>query len=269
MIENIKNNTYCVEFKSIEEFYNYLCNTPVNDAFKNRELKSKTGRPEFTKTNSYEEAVELMKYGWEDMAKELNQKLAAKSRNVVYGNRQVNKFDVCGYQASVPRYLQGIPTNMISKKNIPVKEKVVTINKSVTYAGRVSIKDIISESVRVLQIVKKLEVQGVKANINVIFGTEKAGRKIICKIRVKNANERLNISKLAFCLVHPSMLRRIIFRFVEVYPYTTNYFVIGYGSPMYENDMYSVCEKEYVLPAFMRIHSKEIEELKDLEMFKA
>lgn len=269
MIENIKENTYCVEFKSIEEFYNYTCNTPTNDAFKNKELKSKTGRLEFTKTNSYEEAVELMKHGWDDMAKELNQKLTAKSKNVVYGNKQVNKFDVCGYQASVPRYLQGIPTNMISKKNIPVKEKIITINKSVNYNSGVSTKDIISESVRVLQIVKKLEAQGVKVNLNVIFGTERIGRKIICKIRVKNANERLNISKLAFCLVHPSMLRRIIFRFIEVYPHTTNYFVIGYGSPMFEHEMYSVCEKEYIFPAFLRISDRDIEELKDLEKYRA
>src|SRR5699024_11437952 len=66
------------------------------------------------------------------------------------------------------------------------------------------------------------------------------------------SNEKLNISKLAFPLVNPSMLRRLFFRFIEVYPNVTNSFVCGYGRPADSDEIRKIFKNEYLLPNFIR-----------------
>lgn len=265
-IEHIEGKEFCVEFSSIEEFYDYLCNTPFNDAFKNATHHSIAETYKFTKTHSFDEAVNLMRNGWDDMAQELTKQLSAKKISVQHGTKTRSVYDVAGFQACVPRYLQGIPTNMINQRKMPVKDKVITINKSIGYPGNIKTDVIIEESVKALQIVKKLESQGFRVNLNLIHGTEHGGVRICTKIRVKKANERLNISKLAFCFVHPSMLRRLMFRFIEVYPKVTSGFVGGYGYVTSTKNLKFFCEGDFLIPSFVK---QDVNDITDLEIFRA
>ena len=79
MKETNNNNKYLVEFNSIEEFYKYIKETPINDAFSGRELSSERDGSEFSGTESFDEAVSLLKNGDKDIAKKLTQKIKAKS----------------------------------------------------------------------------------------------------------------------------------------------------------------------------------------------
>jgi len=62
----------------------------------------------------------------------------------------------------------------------------------------------------------------------------------------------MNISKLAFPLVHPSMLRRLMFKYLEVTDLITNRdFANGYGSPIEDADV--VLEKgELLIPKYFK-----------------
>lgn len=139
---------------------------------------------------------------------------------------------VQGYQAVVPLYLNGCPQNMVNSKMVSVKQKIITLNKSVSYSAYTTTRQIEDESVKAMQIVKRLESQGYRCNLNIVLGVFKGTRRFIVKIRIKNANEKLNVSKLAFPMVHPSMLRCLFFRFIEVYPKVTSVFSYGYGHPI-------------------------------------
>ena len=268
MQETIKGNDYCTEFKSIDEFYGYISTTPYNTAFgpEAYNKSSETMGYGFTKTHNFNEAVTLMINGWDDVAKKIAQKLDARKDDIVSAVKQKSFCDVVGYQACVPLYLQGVPANMVNRKNVPVKQRVVTINKCINYSGAVDADEIIEESVKALMIVKKLEAQGIRVNANVFLGTESGHRRITCKVRIKNSGERLNISKMAFLLAHPSMLRRMMFHFIEVYPNTTSSFVGGYGHPICKDEMIKMVSKgEYFIPAVVETS---METLKDLESFK-
>lgn len=159
---------------------------------------------------SFDEALEHLKSGWEDGAKKIFDNL---SKKYISDNKtkMVSKYDVVGFQASVPRYLQGIPTNMINQKRVPNKQKVITIVKHVGFLGNVSETEIIENSVKALAIVKKIEEQGIRCNVDVISPVKNNGVKVAIRIRIKNSSERLNIGKLAFAIANPDMLRRIIF----------------------------------------------------------
>lgn len=267
--EQITTKTEVIEFDSLREFYDYICNTPFNDAFRWAKHSSVEGDEYFTKTKDFNEAVELFKSGWSDMAGKLVQKLKVIESKTVPMMKPRSKLDVCGYQAIVPMYLQGVPNNMVNKKMVPVKQKVITLNKSIDYHGGVSTNEIIEESIKAMQIVKKLEAQGYRCNLNLVLGST-AGygadkKQFVMKVRIKSANEKLNVSKLAFPLVHPSMLRRLFFRFMEVYPKVTKNFVHGYGMPASSGEMRQMFKGEYLLPNFIKKDVNSINGIEDLE----
>lgn len=259
--------TTVVEYNSMNEFYKYLCDTPFNDSFRWEEHKSVTNTEKFAQTKNFNEAVELMKNGWSDMSKKLSQRLEVKEKQMQPMMKSRTTYGVAGYQAIVPLYLNGVPTNMASKKMIPIKQKVITLNKSINYSWYIDAKEIVDESIKAFQIVKKFEAQGYRCNLNVILGAQKNGTQYILKIRVKNATEKLNLSKLAFPLVHPSMLRRLYMRWLEVFPKVPSCFVGGYGSPMSVDLMKQNAEfdkGEYILPAFVKKDVNKINTIEDL-----
>lgn len=263
---NDKLNTEVVEYDSLKEFYDYLVSTPFNKAFCWEDHHSVTGDSEFTKTKNFEEAVELFKNGWSDMAERLTKRLKVIENQTEPTMKVKNTLGVSGYQAIVPLYLNGVPANMLNKKMVPIKQKVVTINKSIDYNGATSANTIIEESIKAMQIIKKLEAQGYRCNLNIVLGASKESKGFFVKIRVKSANEKFNVSKLAFPLVHPSMLRRLFFRFIEVYPTVTKDFVWSYGKPASTQEMRNMLGKnEYLLPNFIKKDVKSITNIEDLE----
>lgn len=264
-VEQINSKTEVIQFDSLNEFYDYLCKTPFNEAFRWAEHSSVTGSKSWTKTESFEEATELFKNGWSDMATKLVQRLKVIENKTQPTMKPRSSTGVCGYQAIVPMYLNGQPNNMLTKKMVPIKQKVVTINKSIDYAGMVSSDTIVEESIKALQIIKKLEAQGYRCNLNIVLGSSKYGKAFYVKVRVKSANEKLNVSKLAFPLVHPSMLRRLFFRFIEVYPNVTKDFVHSYGAPATSSELRSVFKGDYLLPNFIKKDVEKINTIDDLE----
>ena len=263
-----------VEYGSIGEFMEYIKNTKTNKSFTGKMLYSnKTDylTRSFTKTSNFNEAVDLMKNGWSEKAKEMEKTLKLKIKNNNSQDIIKSIYDVTGFQCSVARYLNGIPTSMINQKRIIHKDKVINITKHVGYLGNVSASTIEKESIKALQIVYALEQNGIRVNLFIaspVEGNDK--EKFFLKIKIKNSSERMNVSKMAFPLVHPSMLRRLIFRWREVYPEITPSFVCGYGSTI--NDTGYLREllkkhgdKEYFIPNFISKDIKKISNTKDLQ----
>lgn len=263
----INTKTEIIEYDSLQEFYDYIIQTPFNQAFCWAKHSSVDGSYSFTKTHDFTEATELFKKGWSDMATKLVQKLKVIENKTQPTMKPRNTLSVCGYQAIVPLYLQGVPNNMVNKKMVPIKQKIITLNKSIDYNCGVSADEIIEESIKAMQIVKKLEAQGYRCNLNLVLGSSAGypAKQFVLKIRIKSANEKLNISKLAFPLVHPSMLRRLFFRFMEVYPNATKDFVGGYGHPATSSEMRKMFKGEYLLPNFIKKDVNKINCIDDLE----
>lgn len=258
-----KITTYIREFDSLNNFYEYITTTPLNGTFcwEKGGLSSTAGSKKFTGTENFEEAVNLFKNGWDDMAKKLTKKLKVTQNQTMCSEVQKTVYDIVGFQCSVPRYLQGIPTSMVNKKLVPIKQKVVTLNKDFSYNCSIKTEDIIEASIKTMEVVKRIEAQGVRVNLNVIFGITAGNTREIVKIRIKSANERVNISKLAFPLVHPSMFRRLGFRYIEVAPTITDNYSIGYGMSLNGSQLKQYCKDEYVLP---RLFDGNLSQLGDL-----
>lgn len=263
--------TDIVEFDNLMDFWKYISETQTNSAFSWRSdltdsMKTGSSKLDFTKTNTFEEAVELLKNGWSEMAAKINHQLNVKKLTAGTMMQQRNKLSVEGFQAVVPMYLNNQPNAMFSRKMVPVKQKVVTLVKNIGYSGYVSADTIIEESVKCLRIVNKIEQSGIRVNLDIVDGTNESSLELITRIRLKSAGERMNVSKMAFPLVHPSMLRRLYFRMTEVYPSITKEFNFGYGRPTNDSQLRSYMSKdEYLLPAFVKKNVDEITTINDLE----
>lgn len=257
-------NTTVNHYKSISEFYKYICDTPFNEPFRWARHSSVENDYWFSHTHSFDEAVDLLKNGWDDMAQKLTQKLNVQASPEV--QRQMQTIvGVAGFQPIVPLYLAGVPTNMVSRQFRPVKQKVVNITKLFNYSAGVGTEKIIEQSVLTMRIVKKLEAQGLRVNLSIALGTTAGDSEIVGKIQLKGANEKLNVSKLAFPMVHPSMLRRLYFRYIEVEPHVTQRFVGSYGSPISYERMQKLLPNEVVLPSRFQCNPDDINTLEQLK----
>lgn len=264
MQEMKMNGVQLRKYDNIADFENFINNTPFNEVFRWESHNSVSTDRHWTGTNNYEEAVDLLKHGADDLSKRLEKAYQIKAADV--GNKIVTRshYDVVGFQASVPRYLQGIPTSMVNQKKVVQKAKVITLNKDMNYNCGWSVEDIINESAKALAIVKKIEGTGVRVNLNLCWVAQAGYQKVGCKIRLKNAGERLNVSKLAFVMAHPSMLRRILFRWLEVNPDVVDRsYAGGYGRPSNIKDIQE--SGEYTLP--IRITSID-ETIKEMQLNK-
>ena len=241
---------HLVEFNSIQEFYDYIHETPLNNTFSNCSyLASEKNRASWAGTSSFKEASDLLRNGWAYGAQNLTQKLKVAEADKEVQTTYRNVLSMAGYQAIVPLYLNGVPNNMVNKKMVPVKQRVLTINKAISASASVSSETLMNESAKCFQIIKKIEASGIRVNLNLLISTGH----VCVKIRLKSAGEKLNISKLAFPLVHTSMFRRLYFKFIETYPTIPRSYRNGYGRVPDEWEFKKVCGKgEIILPTLLR-----------------
>lgn len=257
--------TYVYNFNTISEFTQFISNATTNDVFQGKKLSSKkTDDPDWSGTACFEDAVNLFTKGWDVKAKELANVIKATDKNVNKTIKPVKALGVQGYQPIVPLFMVGCPVNMASTKMQATKNKVIDVVKCICYNAFTSSSTIVDESIKALKVIKRLEVMGYRVNLNICCMSEVGNRRLVCNIRVKSGSEKLNLSKLAFPLVHPSMLRRFLFRFIEVCPETTHPFTNGYGHGS-DSKAAEIFPKSYVLKSFINVNPEEIKTIDDLE----
>lgn len=260
-------NCDLVQFDSISEFYDFISTAPENHVFQDHYwLSSKMNGYSFTKTESFEDAVDLLFNGWDDGAKRLTQQLKSVEKAIAPVSKPRPKAGVVGYQAIVPAYLNGDPNSMMGTVRKPVKQPVVNVTKMIAYGSGVSADTVIAESLKAMQIVKKLENQGQRVNLFIMRSGSAHGKQIACRVKIKGANERLNVSKAAFPMCHPSMQRRLMFRFTETYEGVTAGFRSGYGRPSTKGDVVDILPKnEIVIPTMVWKDVSKIKTFEDLQ----
>lgn len=258
MIRKEVDGSKIVIFNSISEVVKYNRETERTEYYRYYHTSDKTGRYDFTRTNSYEEAEDLLLHGWDSMAEKLTKKVGNVKCKSGYKNKTI--YSVQGYQACVPRYLQGIPDNMVSSKKIVTKQKVLNIVKDFGYNGATSTETIERESIKVLKAVSDLESKGYRVNLSIVFVSSNNGYTGV-QVKIKNASQRMNIKQMAFPLVHPSMFRRIMFGLIERLPETRN-FGMGYGYCTEYRQIKHLFRGEYFIPRIVYE-----EEITDIEQY--
>lgn len=186
----------------------------------------------FAGTKSYDEAEGLLVNGWNEHIDKF--KSAAKVSPNVRRTQRKPATGVVGYAPNVPNAIRGLPNSMISTETVKQKVKAVTIVYSPCVNSKWKAQEIVECGVAVMKIINLLEAQGIRAQLSIEgMSTVVNNDWSVVWVDVKNWRESLDLKKLMFPVVSPSMLRRIGFRWLETNPDIKNRrYTYGYGTPI-------------------------------------
>lgn len=222
-------------FKSISEMMDIITKRPNNKVMESQNSSSRKGEKAWYGTASFEEAVDLMQTGYKDVLpriKEgLNTSMKALSKQFARSDMRRPRNLPIGFIPNVPNAILNLPDSMIDIRLTPQKRKTLTI--TYVMAGNCGCKAEmwIKAGVALLTAIKIVERRGISVKIDASFYCGSSdGETVMGSVTVKHFGQPLDLQKLCFPLVHPSMFRRIGFKFLETTPILTKEgFAWGYG----------------------------------------
>lgn len=265
MIRKIEGNLITVSFESIHEVVQFLKNTERTSFYQINHSSDEISDwyTDFAGTQTFDEAMELLLHGWNQGAETLNTRLTTVNKQDAPIQVSRTIYDVAGYQACVPRYLQGIPTNMINRRIVTQKQKVVDVVRDIGYSESTKAETMLSKGLEALNVANALEKQGTRCNLYVSAICKKSvfSEKLInIQIRIKSSTQRLNVKQIAFPLAHPAFFRRIVFGLIERL-YETKYNGSGYGATVCLEEAKQCFHNTYFLYRKSLIDYSELNEL--------
>lgn len=212
-----KDKNIIEEFPSIYHLMNCLNDRKNNEEMAN-EHSSESGTKSFTGTDSLEEAIDLLYNGAEDIAKRISIATANVDFSQYLPKRQILTGPV-GYIPHVPNAILGLPNSMIYNNATPMKNKALMITTSICGNCGIEASDMEKAGICILSVVKALELSGHRIKLRTSFFDAKSGQYYtMATINVKDYSEHLDLKKLSFPMAHPSMFRRIGFKWLETSP---------------------------------------------------
>lgn len=223
-------SVYEYKFQSLDSFIKYILDAKTNEkAFNARDLSSRTGSYEFTKTESLDEAIRLCKYGWNDGFDRLLSMKTTVDKKFLDSDASVKRIkDYIGFAPSVPDYLKNNPKNMWRLHQVP-NWNIIQIYVNISCPGFTSTTAIYNRGAIILSIVDALEKAGYAVKLTVFSGSHCGDEVILSYFNIKEESANLNLKRAYFPLCHASFFRRLVFRLREVTPVKRDWDGGGYG----------------------------------------
>ncbi len=236
------------------------CNTaPDWNQTYNFEAQSKTGTKKFTGTNSWEEASQLAVHGWPEGGEKIRHYAQSFFDDI---SSKIAQSDFVrgiepGVGIDIGAYCAGEPEVWIQEhvRHVDgVGNRVLSVAYNISAEASVPRSVIMQRGALAVAMVQALETAGFSVELSVVSG---AG--LLCgkpkgtfhfdyAIRVKDSDQPINTDRVAFAIMHPSMLRRVGFAITErVMAHdrmASNLYSQGYGNPAnlswkdYHGDVY-------------------------------
>lgn len=229
---------YFEHFKTLENLIDTMDKRPLNAAFQQKKSELSSQRDEtknsrkWYETNTYSDAMEVLRVGYKDPLEQMKKAILKLGRSEKRTRPRIHE-SVVGFAPNVPAGLMNLPESMFNREYQSKKSKTLHLTYSFCVLGDVSPNTIIKGGVNFISLVNSLEKQGYRIKIDIAFVTVTNKTAAGFTVNLKEYGQRLNLLKLAFPLVHPSMLRRFAFRWLETVPNLTDTsFIGGYGQTL-------------------------------------
>lgn len=207
------------EFASLDEFLRVLqeresTGTPIDYNIRG------TVREDFAGVATFETAEEFARNGYTEPLEEIKS-----TYEVALRNKSVNRITpaVTGGAPIVPNAIRGLPRSMlgIKRETIAVKAPVVDLCIDATVSCRVEPWQIKGMALKVVSDIAELESSGYRVNLySVAAFCDWQGRKP-CEavaVKIKDCNQKFSALRIAFALMHPAMLRCLMFQWYNYVP---------------------------------------------------
>lgn len=226
-------------FHSIDELVSCLYGRNKNSVMRERN-NSVEGGSNFTGTGSYREAVDLLRNGYDKILPDIKsgvEKNLGKLKELFVGTKSKPLTSVVGCSPNVPKHLMGLPQSMDDRSREIQKVKTIDIIYSPQGPWYVGRDTFMRAGIAMLSAIQLLENSGVSISLSCTMYTGYKRKEAVSgTVQLKDYKDRLDLKKLCFPIAHPSMLRRIGFRFLETVPEITQpEFADSYGiSPTHD-----------------------------------
>lgn len=221
-------------YPTVSAFANDVDNGKTNKVFINANIiaSQDVRKDSWSGTKTYQEARTLLVDGDEKSAELIRKYGAIHTPKRTHVNVPIPVASVYGFRPHIPNYLAGIPEDMWSTKQVPIKKKIITIVIAEAVCFTWTSKELADVNAKVVSAIKMIENGGVRVNLYTLFASRKNNEEIGALIKVKEAGRNISIEKMAYTMVNPAFFRRHYFRFLETrkeladenWPY-------GYGAP--------------------------------------
>lgn len=234
-------------FNSLGELIEYIHTNEPDERLGRQEAMSSRSKTDASWTGSYtwEDCLSLVTNGWPEG------RAIAQKYTTEYGKiwqrffpqaDYANDFkpDIAGAIPMVDKVIEGNPENMLEffpNENLLDKlagNKLQRMIVNCRCSCRINIETILQRGSLIAALVNSMELAGFNIELNLVWqATGNSNHVQLHTLIVKNFSDILDIDKVAFCVAHSSMLRRIIFAAEEIAPYDfANSFIgHGYGYP--------------------------------------
>lgn len=173
-------------------------------------------RDDWFGTPNYPAAARLLRDGWTKGRAKLDKALATAAAVRPSANHRALGLDVAGAYPDVPAYCAGSPAHMVTVSDQErATRPIVRFRVSVSASDGIAPDDITRRAAAILGWIDHLEQTGARCEIEANFSSQMRGKIVGFRLLLKRADEPLEIDRAAFVLMHPSFLRRIIFRWCE------------------------------------------------------
>lgn len=189
----------------------------------------------FTQTKTFDEAVQLLRGGWTDGLRkiaELSEKVTAAIGAPAPEMQMVP--DVQGGAVDMGAYLAGEPESMTTWFEEPGNNKIVHFAINMSASAGVGANSLLARGAVIAATIDALESAGNRCVVDVMNSVSHNWR-FTTIVRIKDAQDPLDMERLAFAVAHPSMLRRLTFGHYENETAEARGNIgqtFGYGMPM-------------------------------------
>lgn len=179
--------------------------------------------------DSYDEALELLDKGYQPtvdkMRTLLKENISGESKRIKFEN------NIVGAVPIVPLAMMGVPNNMIDMKMKPIKCKVLDVYYDMTCSSGTDPEDIIKNGQKMLGAILELEKKGYKFNLYGMQTYCGDGGMDVLAVKIKSANQPLDLKRISFPLTHSAYFRVIGFDWYSKFPKGRYHW--GYGCALY------------------------------------
>lgn len=267
-----------MQFKSVGAFSAYLAQGETQPAFKSnpssqRLFENRRSRDcrEFYNTLNYDEADCLFKTGDKKSMEKLQAATSTKLSAAGTGRTTEIVWGYSGTRPSVSRYFAGNPRCMMQVKKKVTIGRVMSVIYELNIPAYIDATTIADTSAKLVQAILNIEKSGIKINMYVSSLSYKEGTDIYgAVVKIKDSAQRFNLLGMAYSLIHPSMLRRHFFRWLEVTPGIPGSFAFGYGRCVKHEQLINATK--FMRPdsaiCFSDVHNKSVEEIEKIILKK-
>lgn len=152
--------------------------------------------------------------------------------------------DVAGFQPIIPNAIMGLPNAMINSRMRPIKTKVLNVYYEMTVTAGYGADELLDAGKKLLGVIIEMEAQGYRFNLYCTQGyySRNKGMDMLC-VKVKSANQPLDLKRMSFPLTHPAFFRGVGFDWYSKFPKGT--FRPAYGTSITVDRTQAEIQAEY------------------------